>query len=360
VIADNELRMDGGVAIAQGGYGATIAENRISGAEAGIETHGATAEHGNLIEGNSISAPEDSGILVENDFNEVFGNEISDAGDAGIWIKGSPVSFVTGNLIGGNTAASENVIIGSGGDAIEILDREQTSNEVARNRGVANGGLFIDLLPAKPGTEKDPNNGIEPPELSSLTQTSAGGSAKAGATVRLFRKQGAAAGEVESFLGEAIADAEGNWEVVFGAAIPAGAFVAATQTSEGGTSELAPATAIPGTGSTPVGGGGGDAVVGILRDIGKSLARTRSRPQTKIVKSPGKRSRHSSARFEFKSNERGSIFLCKLDNKPFDLCKSPKKYEHLAPGKHVFKVRAINPSGRIDSSPAASQFTVLG
>lgn len=363
VIADNELRMDGGVAIAQGGYGATIAENRISGAKVGIETFGFTAEHGNLIEGNSIAGPGDNGILVENDLNEIIGNAIADAGDAGIWIKGSPTSFVTGNLIGGDTAAGENVINGSGGDAIEILDRQHTANEVARNRGGANNGLFIDLIPAKPGTEKDPNNGIEPPELSTLSQASAGGSAKAGATVRVFGKQSAAAGEVESFLGEATADADGNWEVFFGGAIPAGTFVAATQTSEGGTSELAPATTIPGAGDTPVGGGGGgggDVVGGILGDIGKSLARrSRSRPQTKIMKGPGKRSRNGSARFEFKSNERGSVFLCKLDGKPFDLCKSPKRYQHLEPGKHVFKVRAVNPEGRIDSSPAKSQFTVL-
>lgn len=359
LIADNQIRMEDGVAIAQEGYGATIAENRISGGEVGIETFGSTLEHGNLIESNTIEGSEADGIVVRNNFNEVFGNEIFEAGNAGIWIKGAPTLSVTGNLIGGNTTGSENVIAGSGGDAIEILDRQNTSNEVARNRGDANDGLFIDLIPAKPGIEKDPNHGIEPPEISSLSQASAAGSAKTGATVRVFRKQSAAAGELESFLGEATADAEGNWELVFGNAIPAGTPVAATQTNEGGTSELTPAATAPGAGGTVGGGGGGDTVVSSAGDTGKSAPGDRSRPRTKIVKAARKRSRSTTARFEFESNERGSVFLCKLDDKPFDLCKSPKRYKDLTPGRHVFEVRAIDPAGHADSSPAKSQFTVL-
>ena len=56
---------------------------------------------------------------------------------------------MTGNLVGGNTAEKENVIEGSGGPAIEILEEALepgSTTEIARNRGGGNGGLFIDLV----------------------------------------------------------------------------------------------------------------------------------------------------------------------------------------------------------------------
>ena len=236
VIADNEISMEGGVAILQQGLGARIAGNEITAAGTGIRTFGSTAEHGNLIEDNSIEGLEASGILVENDFNEIFGNEVSGASDAGIRIQGSAPFGATENLIGGDAAAEENVITGSGGDAIEIVNISKSWNEVARNRGIANGGLFIDLRAVSPGTEpQGPNDGIKPPVISVLTQISASGNgAEAGANVRVFRKRIAEAGEVDAFLGEAIADSTGDWEVVYGDSVPGGTMVAATQTSEPG------------------------------------------------------------------------------------------------------------------------------
>jgi CSLREA domain-containing protein len=356
IVAGNEIGMAGGVAIDQEGLGATISGNQIRGAETGIQTHGLTAGHGNLIEGNSAEDLAGSGILVENDLNEVFGNEVSGAGGAGIWIKGSLPPGATQNLVGGDTAAEENVIVGSGGDAIEITDLEATENEVARNRGIANNGLFIDLVATSPGTEpKGPNKGIEPPVFVSATEASAGGGgAEAGADVRVFRKQLAATGELQSFLGEATADAGGHWEVVYGGAIPAGTIVAATQTSAtGGTSELRTATTAAQTGGGPGGGSGG---------TGKGLGHPSGEipPRTKIVKAPKSRSRSGTVRFEFESDELDSTFQCRLDGKPFRPCRSPKRYEGLKPGRHLFEVRAIDPSGNVDPSPAKRRFKVLG
>ncbi|HKB51694.1 MAG TPA: right-handed parallel beta-helix repeat-containing protein, partial [Solirubrobacterales bacterium] len=359
-IAGNEIRMEGGVAIAQQGFGATISDNEISGAETGIATSEPTGEHGNLIEDNAIEGLQASGILVENNLNVILGNEIFGAGGAGIWIHGSLPFGVTENLVGGDAAADENVITGSGGDAIEISSIKATENEVARNRGIANNGLFIDLVAA--GVEpKGPNNGIEPPAIATPAQASASGSgALAGAKVRVFRKQTGAAGELESFLGEATADAGGNWKVIYDGAVPAGTIVAATQTNEaGGTSELALATTVAGAGSADGGRGGGDAGSSAGAASGSDSG-PRIRPRTTIVKMPKTRSRSRTARFRFKSDELGSVFLCKLDDKPFDLCKSPKKYEHLKLGTHVFEVRAVDPAGHVDASPASKKFTVLG
>lgn len=361
-IVDNEIRMEGGVAIAQQGLGARISGNEISGAETGIRTYGFSGEHGNLIEGNSVEGLEVSGILVENDLNEILGNEVSGAGGAGIWVQGSLPFGVTENLVGGDAAAEENVITGSGGDAIEISDLEETENEVARNRGIANHGLFIDLVAASPGTEPNgPNEGIKPPGFSTATQASAAGSsAEPGADVRVFRKQVTEAGELKSFLGEATADASGNWKVVYGGAIPVGTIVAATQTSEaGGTSELSTATTAAESGSEGGDGGGGDEGGGGA-DNGTTSSADKTPPQTKIDKAPKKKSQSRTARFKFESDEPGSTFQCKLDRKPFGACESPKRYRGLKPGKHVFEVRAIDPAGNADASPAKMKFTVPG
>jgi hypothetical protein len=72
------------------------------------------------------------------------------------------------------------------------------------------------------------------------------------------------------------------------------------------------------------------------------------------------RSRHHGARFVFEASQAGSTFLCKLDDKPFDICKSPKRYAGLASGKHVFWVRAVGPAGHVDLSPAKKKFSISG
>ena len=142
--------------------------------------------------------------------------------------------------------------------------------------------------------------------------------------------------------------------------------MAATQTSKaGGTSELATATTDGEAGSAEGGGGGVGAAVEVAQGSAVPLeASTKSagesRPRTKIVGNPKGKSKRSNVRFEFKSDEPGSIFLCKLDRKPFDLCRSPKRYKDLKPGRHVFEVRAIDPAGHVDPSPAKKTFTVLG
>jgi CSLREA domain-containing protein len=359
-VVDNAIGMEGGIAISQKGLGARISGNEIFGADTGIKTFGSTEEKwGNLIEGNLIEAAAGNGILVENGLNEILGNEVLDAGGAGVRLHGTLAFSVTENLIGGEVAEDENVIVGSDGAAIEVSNHKSTENEVARNRGVANEGLFIDLVAVPPSTI-GPSNGIEPPGIVTQSQTGVSGTAVAGAKVRVFLKQVGAVGELDSLLGEATADADGSWEVVYASPVAVGTIVAATQTNPlGGTSELAIATTLAGAGGGSGGGAGGDAFGGAGTAVNAGNSGHGVRPRTKIVKAPGKRSRSRTARFEFEASERGSRFLCKLDDKPFDLCRSPKRYKALEPGKHVFMVRAIDSDGRVDSTPAKKSFTVL-
>jgi len=360
IVSENLIRMaGGGIGIEQKFGGTEITENFIEGGTTGIFAIGLSPPSGNLIEDNLIFEAEGNGILIEGDLNEVLGNEVFFSGQAGIKVKqaGPPfTSPTTENLIGGDAPTDENVIFGSGGDAIEILDLEGTLNEVARNRGSENAGLFIDLVATEPGTEPNgPNNGIKPPAISTakLSEVSGGG-AEPGANVRVFRKETAEAGEVESFLGEAIADSSGNWSVGYVAAIPGETLIAATQTDlEGATSELAFGKTEP----APPTDGCQDALPAAICVKNPDEADVKS-PETTIRKGPKAKSKQRTATFKFASSEKGSTFQCKLDKKKFKPCKSPKTYKKLKPGKHVFKVRAIDKAGNVDPTPAKRKFKI--
>lgn len=351
-IAGNEIRMEGGVAILQRGQGAWIHGNEIFGPQTGVKTLGPTA-YGNVVEGNLIEEATVSGIQIENSLNEIVGNEVVGSGGPGVWLQGNTAEVIQ-NSVGGDSSGDENVIDRGAGAAVEISNEEGTSNEVARNRGTGNGGLFIDLVAKSPATEVGPNRGIKPPAFSTTTRTGASGGAVKGAIVRVFRKQTPAVGELESFLGEAVADGAGGWSVTYPEEVPAGTVVAATQTKDGATSELAIAPGGP-EGSTEGGVSGALGGSGAQGVFGSAAAPIR--PSTKIV---GERSRHHTARFVFEADQPHSTFLCRLDDKPFDICRSPKRYTGLGVGKHVFWVRAVGPAGQVDLSPAKKKFSISG
>jgi hypothetical protein len=358
-LVDNSISSTGG-GIEAHGTGAVIAGNTITGAARGIHTFGSTDEAGigNLIEGNTIVDPAEEGIFVENDFNEVLGNEISGAGESGIAVKPFLTLGADENLIGGDTPGSENTIVGSAVDAIEVRNLEGTFTEIARNRGEGND-TFISIGAVNPGTEPvGPNGGIEPPEIASADKEGASGTAEPFTLVRVFRKASAEKGELSAFLEEATADASGNWAVTYDA-LPGETLVTATQTKEGGTSELADPVATPpdpavcpdpltATGCPPLSPKPG--LPGPAPDT--------TAPTAKITKAPKAKSTSTTAKFKFKSNEAGSRFECKLDKGKFKKCKSPKTYKKLKPGKHVFKVRAIDKAGNVGKA-AKRKFTVL-
>ena len=384
-ITDNRISMDSGVAIEQHGTGALIARNAIVrsvvglsifGPVTGIRLYGDDSILGSTIESNVIQNATENAILIENDDNVVIGNVIEDSGAAGIRIQPfGGVLASTGNSIGGDTGADENAISGSGGDAIEVAGDEDDDTQIARNNGSGNSGLFIDLGADGPGNKGGgPNNGIQPPTISTATVSGASGTALPEATVRVFRKATASPGELQSFLGKATADSEGKWSLTYGAAIPGGTNIAATQSDVAGTSELVLAqTAQPPeekTGGEDNGGGGGggapDKGDGPGKDKDKGAGKGKAKgkdsdkkaPETTIVKAP-RRTHKRTVKFKFVSSEASSTFQCKLDRRPFKPCRSPKKYKGLKPGKHVFKVRAIDAAGNVDPTPAKKKFRVL-
>lgn len=80
-------------------------------------------------------------------------------------------------------------------------------------------------------------------------------------------------------------------------------------------------------------------------------------PETKIDKT-ALRATTRSAKFWFLASEPAQGFLCQLDKRPFAPCGSPRAYKHLKPGKHAFRVKAVDAAGNVDGTPAVAQFKV--
>ncbi|HSR93401.1 MAG TPA: hypothetical protein VLK56_00920, partial [Solirubrobacterales bacterium] len=83
------------------------------------------------------------------------------------------------------------------------------------------------------------------------------------------------------------------------------------------------------------------------------------RPQTRIRRSPGHRTRDRTPTFRFASSVPGSTFRCRLDATAFRSCPSPFTVPRLRLGHHVFEVEARTPDGTSDRSPAAYGFAVI-
>lgn len=82
-------------------------------------------------------------------------------------------------------------------------------------------------------------------------------------------------------------------------------------------------------------------------------------PETELRRKPAKRTHDRTPTFRFASDEGGATFQCELDGKAFKACRSPLTTRPLSPGRHSFKVRAIEASGNPDPSPASYSFKVV-
>jgi hypothetical protein len=81
-------------------------------------------------------------------------------------------------------------------------------------------------------------------------------------------------------------------------------------------------------------------------------------PQTTITDGPSGTVPSLDASFSFTADESGSGFACSLDGAPFAACRPPQPYSTLARGDHLFAVRAIDPAGSVDPTPATRSWTV--
>ncbi|HKZ15525.1 MAG TPA: right-handed parallel beta-helix repeat-containing protein [Solirubrobacterales bacterium] len=360
----NRLSLLTGRAIETAAYESLIERNVIGEGVTGARLPGGTEGIGlprtclwcAVVRDNSILDATKYGVRVEGSHAELYGNRIEGSGEAGIDIEPQgKFESITLAIVGGDTAAEENTISANSGPAIRMVEKYIFStvyDEVLRNHGSANAGPFIALV-------NGANGGIKPPTFAGSSESGASGRADPGAVVRVFRKADSSAGEIESFLAEAVTNESGTWSVTYPGPIPAGTMIAASQTSdEFGSSEYAFATTT--TPPPPAAGGGGNGLpeAGIHVNQAPPPARVLSHPDTFIVKRPARNSASRTARFVFRTDQSQARFRCKFDDRLIVSCRSPQSYRGLKFGKHVFKVWAVDPDGGEDASPVSWTFSV--
>lgn len=319
-VVRNRIALEAGPAIDVTGR-MRIERNEVDGGEYGVRLTGATA--GSRVNLNVLDGQSANAILLAGDETQLRANTVSGAGAAGIRIEGG-----TGNVLGTELLADANTISGSGSDAIEIVGPQETANEIVRNLGTENAGLFIDLGGAGAGNEPTgPNDGIQAPVFTTTTFSEATGTARPGASIQIFRKATTAPGELGELIATGVADEAGNWEIGYSESPGAEGIVAAIQTDAGRSSELAISEVEP--------------------DFDP--------PQTIFNESPPFLTEGGHAEFEFTADEPAS-FECSLDLAPYAPCESEVVYEELKKGPHLFLVRATDLAGNVDPTPAVSFF----
>lgn len=80
-------------------------------------------------------------------------------------------------------------------------------------------------------------------------------------------------------------------------------------------------------------------------------------PDTEITAGPAKKTKKRKASFDFTASEPGSSFECRVDKEPFTPCASPFE-DKVTRARHTFAVRATDPAGNVDGSPASYRWKV--
>lgn len=81
-------------------------------------------------------------------------------------------------------------------------------------------------------------------------------------------------------------------------------------------------------------------------------------PDTSVASGPTGTTRANSASFSFDSDQPGSTFECKLDAAPWTACQSQTSYSDLPEGSHNLQVRASDPGGNPDPTPATRDWAI--
>jgi hypothetical protein len=84
----------------------------------------------------------------------------------------------------------------------------------------------------------------------------------------------------------------------------------------------------------------------------------RTAPETTLTSSPSSVIDSATPTFAFIASEPGSRFECRFDSLPFLPCNSPTVSPPLDDGAHTFAVRATDPAGNTDPTPATVAFRV--
>ena len=83
-------------------------------------------------------------------------------------------------------------------------------------------------------------------------------------------------------------------------------------------------------------------------------------PDTRVTGGPESTTSSTSVSIQFKTVavEKNATFECRLDGGAWQACTSPRAYANLADAAYVFEVRASDPVGNVDTTPARRTWTV--
>ena len=143
--------------------------------------------------------------------------------------------------------------------------------------------------------------------------------------------------------GTAFADGTENWRVATGTASWTLAFASGNFPGDGDYTMRVRATDTAGNVQAP---------------LTRAFAVDTVAPETSITAQPNDPTNATGASFSFTADQPGSTFDCKLDGGVVRSCTSPKSYSGLAAGSHTFQVRATDPAGNPDLTPASFTWTI--
>lgn len=98
-------------------------------------------------------------------------------------------------------------------------------------------------------------------------------------------------------------------------------------------------------------------IQGPAPDIGAD-ERDGTPPRTTIESGPEPVVRVGKVTFTFRADEPGSTFSCRIDEGDYQPCTSPFTTDSLNQGDHVFEVRATDPAGNVEATPAERLFSI--
>jgi len=81
-------------------------------------------------------------------------------------------------------------------------------------------------------------------------------------------------------------------------------------------------------------------------------------PHTTITAHPAELTNSLSASFSYSSSKPGSTFQCQLDGGAYTACSGTTSYQGLAPGIHIFTVKATDAGNHIETNPASFAWTI--
>ncbi|MGH3060334.1 MAG: Ig-like domain-containing protein, partial [Gaiellaceae bacterium] len=163
--------------------------------------------------------------------------------------------------------------------------------------------------------------------------------------------------------GSGVADVEvsirqGTGDYWDGAAFTSASEVWNAATLAGDWSYAFPASSFPTNGDYTVRARARDAAGNTETAASLTFTVDTAAPQTTIDSTPTDPTGSTGADFEFSASEGGSTFECRLDGGAWGACTSPQSYAGLGDGSHTFDVRAADPAGNTDGTPAAFTWLV--